>query len=158
MRILDCTLGLASDAVSLAVHIGEEGHITGLEAAQTLYIVTDYGLKNCRINNKKIDQALERISVQNVRYEDFLARTEENFDAVYFDPMFDHGLYKSSGINALRPFADYTRLSQQYLEQALSVAPKVVVKYRQNDELDLIFDEVIKGKYSPIAFGVCYRR
>ena len=43
MRILDCTLGLASDAVSLAVHIGEEGHITGLEAAQTLYIVTDYG-------------------------------------------------------------------------------------------------------------------
>lgn len=92
----------------MAVHIGEEGHITGLEAAQALYIVTDYGLKNCRINNKKIDQALERISVQNVRYEDFLARTEENFDAVYFDPMFDHGLYNPR-INALASFLPIIR-------------------------------------------------
>ena len=41
MRILDCTLGLASDAVSLAVHIGEEGRIMGLEETKTLYNVKD---------------------------------------------------------------------------------------------------------------------
>lgn len=158
MHILDCTLGLASDAVSMALYIGDEGKISGLEASKALYIITDYGLKNYAANNKKIAQAIKKISVRNERYEDFLAQSEEHFDVAYFDPMFDHGLYKSSGINALRPFADYTQLSQETLEQALRIAPKAVVKFRQNANLGLEFDEVIKGKYSPIAFGLCYRR
>lgn len=158
MRILDCTLGLASDAISMALYIGDEGQIYGLEASKALYIVTDYGLKNYVADNKKIAQAINKISVRNERYEDFFTQTNECFDVAYFDPMFDHGLYKSSGINALRPFADYTQLSQEILEQALHVAPKAVVKFRQNACLDLTFDEIIKGKYSPIAFGICYRR
>lgn len=158
MRILDCTLGLASDAVTLALYVGENGHVTGLEAAKALYMVTDYGLKNYRINNKKIDQALERVSVRHMRYEDFLANSNEQFDAIYFDPMFDHGLYKSSGINALRPFAEYAPLDKNALKAALKLAPKAVVKFRQNADIGMDFDEIIKGKYSPIAFGVCYRR
>lgn len=158
MKILDCTLGLASDAITIALALGEEGRVYGLEAATVIYIITDYGLKNCTVANKEIQAALKRISVQNIDYRRFLAASDERFDVVYFDPMFDHGLYKSQSINALRPFADYSSLSEDVLQIALEHAPKVVVKFRQGAEMTLKFDEIVKGNYSPIAFGVCYGR
>ena len=158
MRVLDCTLGLASDAISIALAIGDNGRVDGLEASRAIYIITDYGLRHYKSTYKPIAQAIERISVRNQNYQQFLERCEENFDVVYFDPMFDHGLYKSQSINALRAFADYTPLSQDMIAKALKIAPKVVVKYRRDSKIDLRFDEIIKGNYSPIAFGVCQRR
>lgn len=158
MKILDCTLGLASDAITVALALGEQGRVFGLEASRVIYIVTDHGLKNCTIANKEIQAALKRISVVNQDYRQFLAQCTESFDAVYFDPMFDHGLYRSQSINALRPFADHSPLSKDCLQAALKIAPKAVVKFRQGAETGLEFDEIIKGNYSPIAFGVCLRR
>ena len=158
MQILDCTLGLASDALSIAMAIGDNGRVYGLEASRAIYIITDYGLKHYAAANKEIGQALKRITVQNQNYYQFLAQCREEFDVVYFDPMFDHGLYKSQSINALRPFADYSPLTQEMLEKALAIAPKAVVKYRREAKTNLEFDEIIKGNYSPIAFGVCHRR
>ena len=158
MRVLDCTLGLASDALTVALAIGEEGRVFGLEASPAIYIITDYGLRHYLTANKAIAQALKRITVQNENYNQFLPACREKFDVVYFDPMFDHGLYKSQSINALRPFADYSPLTPEIVRQALTLAPKAVVKYRQEAKLNLKFYEIIKGNYSPIAFGVCYRR
>ena len=158
MRVLDCTLGLASDAITIALAIGAEGRVEGLEASRAIYIITDYGLRHYQSAYKPIAEALEHISVRNQSYQHFLEKCEEKFDVVYFDPMFDHGLYKSQSINALRAFADYSPLTQDIIAKALLTAPKVVVKHRLGAELSLKFDEIIKDNYSPIAFGVCYRR
>ena len=45
MRVLDCTLGLAADAVVASFLVGPEGKVVGLEASPVLYWAVSQGLK-----------------------------------------------------------------------------------------------------------------
>lgn len=159
-RVLDCTLGLANDAIVTSYIVGKNGLVVGLESSALIYLITKWGLKNYQRGSKLLQEAMKRIEVIQADYNDYLKQQEDNsFDIIYFDPMFKNPLLKSSGINNLRHFANYQELTPIILKQAQRVAKKrVVFKDRVNSESfsQLGFDEIYGGKYSSIAFGIIY--
>lgn len=157
-RVLDCTLGLASDALVAAYAVGDKGRVVGLEVNKYIAFLTEWGLNNFKGQNKHICNILNRIDVINTSYQQFLAEQPDNsFDVVYFDPMFRMGLYQSSAINSLRPYADHEPLTKAAIGSALRVAAqRVVIKEKVNSEefKRLNAEHIFGGKYSPIAYGV----
>lgn len=155
MRILDCTLGLASDSINIAAQI-PNCTIDGLESSFGIYVITHYGISNYQSKYNGINNALKRIQVYHDNYSNYLNKTTKYYDVVYFDPMFEHTSQHSENINQLRPFANHQKLQQKDIDAALQIAPKVIIKHRKNS-LDFQFDKIYQGKYSPIAFGVIER-
>ena len=158
MKILDCTLGLGSDAVVESFVVGETGKVVALEINPVLAEIVRFGLKNFSADSPYILQAMRRIEVVTADYLDYLKTAEEkSFDAVYFDPMFRHALTKSSGINPLRPVADNRPLSVEAVREACRVAKNFVVmkENSRSEEFDRLgFKIADGGKYSSISFGV----
>ena len=157
-KILDCTLGLGSDAIVESFAVGENGKVVALEINPVLAEVIRYGLKNFSADSPHILQAMRRIEVVTADYLDYLKKAETNsFDAVYFDPMFRHALKKSSAINFIRSVADNNSLSADAVKEACRVAKNVVVmkeNSRSKEFERLGFKISDGGKYSPISFGV----
>jgi hypothetical protein len=156
--ILDCTLGLAADALVAAYIIGPEGKVIGLEASKYISFITKWGLQNFSGQNKHVLPALTRITVLNQSYERYLMERADNcFDVVYFDPMFDYALKKSSSLNALRPLAHYDKVTFEVLKEAMRVAKHRVVMKRNSGstkENELNPDFIYGGRYSPVAYYV----
>jgi len=121
--VLDCTLGLAADALVAAWAVGSAGRVVGLEKSLALFALVSTGLAafecphSCRID---------------VRHEDasaFLARQPaKSFDVVLFDPMFDHPGRCSPAFEMLRRYAEHTPLD---LRDAMSL----LVRSLQSSEL-----------------------
>ncbi len=157
-QILDCTLGMGSDAIVMAFAAGEPGTVTSLESSAMIYAITKYGLQHWPTDSWRMKEAMHRIKPIHSKYEDYLAKQPENsYDIVYFDPMFERPIMESSGIAPLRREADYAPLTQDILAQACKVARRfVVVKHRAGTLRSLQFDERLGGKYSAIAYGVLY--
>ena len=161
-RILDCTMGMASDAVVIAFAAGETGHVTSLESSPLIYAITRYGLKHWPTGSWRMKEAMGRIQPVHTDYEDYLAEltgngAEQQYDIIYFDPMFERPVMESSGIAPLRREANYAPLTQDALERARRAAKRrVVVKHRAGTLQSLTFDEILGGRYSAIAYGVLY--
>lgn len=160
MSVLDCTLGLASDAVVASYLTGTSGNVVGLEASPIISLLAAYGLKNYPTETEEIRHALHRITVINTDYYDYLCSLPENsFDIVYFDPMFRRPIDSSSNIKPLRFLADNQPLSLNAVQEATRVAKKrVVIK---ETRFSKVFDELnikyrMGGKYSSIEYGVIY--
>ncbi len=157
-RLLDCTLGLAADALVAAYVVGIEGLVTGLEASKYLSFLTKWGMENYRGQNTHVRRLLKRITVLNVSYEEYLNTLPEGFyDVIYFDPMFNRGLKNSSGINAIRPLACYKPLSREIIDKALKATRRrVVVKSTPtSDDLHLLkANFIVGGKHSSVLYGV----
>ncbi len=158
MKILDCTLGLGSDAIVESFVVGESGKVVALEKSPALAEVVRFGLKNFSADNEKILSAMRRIEVVTTDYLDYLKAAEKNsFDVVYFDPMFRRPVEKSSGINPLRPVADNRPVSSEAVREACRVAKNFVVlkENSRSEEFNrLLFKIAEGGKYSSISFGV----
>ena len=158
MKILDCTLGLGSDAIVESFVIGESGKVVALEKSPALAEIVRHGMKNFSDDNEKILSAMRRVEIITTDYFDFLKNAEENsFDAVYFDPMFRRPINKSSGINPIRPVADKNPLSLEAVQEACRVAKfRVILKeHAKSDEFNRLgFKLVAGGKYSSVSFGV----
>ncbi len=157
-HVLDCTLGLGSDALVSAYAVGNEGHVTGLEASKYIAFITRWGLKNFTGQNTHVKALLSRITVINQSYEEYLKnQPADRYEVVYFDPMFRKALHHSPSMNALRPLANHHPLQPESIHEALRVAKfRVVVKeIAGGAELQRLNpDYVVGGKYSPIAYGV----
>ncbi len=157
-QVLDCTLGLASDALVSAYAVGPEGHVMGLESSRYLAFMTKWGLENYQGQNTHIVELLSRITVINEGYEDYLLKQDDNsFDVVYFDPMFGKPLTRSSSLNSLRPLANYKSLSPEFVARALHVArSRVVMKDNSNgaEFARLQPDIIVGGRYSSVAYGI----
>lgn len=157
-QVLDCTLGLASDTLVSAYVVGQKGHIIGLEASKYIAFITKWGLENYQGQNTHIKELLDRITVINEGYEDYLIKQPDNsFDVVYFDPMFRKPLKRSSSLNSLRPLANYNPLTQESVEEALRVARcRVVMKDSSNGSefVRLSPHLVLGGRYSSVAYGI----
>lgn len=156
--ILDCTLGMANDAIVASFIVGAKGTISGIESSPIIYAVTKWGLVSCQKGSKESQNAMRNINVINSNYEDYLEKLSENsVDVVYFDPMFDVPLLRSNGINGLRSFANYDKITNDVIKKALRVARRRIVikewKYGQILE-NLSVNEIIGGKYSKVKFGV----
>lgn len=160
-KVLDCTLGLANDAIVASFIVGETGLVLGIESSPLIYVITKYSLQSYNKGSKAAQQAMRNIKVIWSDYTDYLPKLNTNsFDVVYFDPMFSSPLLKSSGIKNLRNLANYQQLDVNFLREALRVAKKrVVIKNRKNGNsfTELQVDEIQGGKYSPIAFGIYHK-
>lgn len=121
-EVLDCTLGLAADALVAAVAAGPRGRVVGLEASPALAAWVAEGLR--RLD----DEAAARIEVRAGDHGEVLARLpERSFDVVVFDPMFRHARAEPAGFDLVRRLADPRPLSREALDRARRVARRRVV-------------------------------
>ena len=158
-RVLDCTLGLASDAAVAACVVGETGRVVGLEASLLLHFAVKHGLAHYECKTPLLTAALRRVeSVHAVAAEYLASCAPDSYDVVYFDPMFRHPVQGSKAMEALRPLALEEPLAKSTVELALKVAPRVVIKERSEYLLaEYGCTEYVGGKYSRIKFGIIRR-
>ena len=156
-KILDCTLGLGSDALVESFIAGENGKIVALEVNPLIFAVVSHGFKNFSDDSPHILEAMRRITAINADCKDFLKNCADNsFDVVYFDPMFRRPIQKSSGLNPIRPLADNRPLIVEIIREAYRVAKlRVVMKeHSGSKEFERLgFNILSGGKYSSVAFG-----
>ncbi|MDI6907976.1 MAG: class I SAM-dependent methyltransferase [Thermoanaerobacterales bacterium] len=162
-RVLDCTLGLAADALVASYVVGPRGLVLGLEASRPLAVIVRHGLATYGGKREAPDllAAMRRIGVAHADHREFLARTPAGaYDVVYFDPMFRHPVYRSSAMEPLRPLAETAPLDTAAITEAKRVAARrVVVKERRDgpEFARLGLTRVESGRYSPVAFGILER-
>lgn len=157
-RFLDCTAGLASDAVVASYAVGPVGRVVALESVAVLSLLLKVGLARYPAQGAALTAAMRRVRVRHCEHTRFLSFcAPHSFDVVYFDPMFDDPVRESHGIAPLRPLADYAPLSMEALELGRQVATRmVVVKERRNGPLQtqLSWDDVRGGRKSRIVYLV----
>ena len=144
-RVLDCTVGLAADALLASHAVGETGKVIGLEASLPLWFLTSRGVISYKSQIPELVQDLQRIEIIHAEASAFLKTLPENsFDAVYFDPMF-------------RAFPE--PLTLEMVELALKAAPRVVIKERSVEILqEYGCTEFVGTKYSAVRFGIRKRQ
>ena len=155
-RILDCTVGLAADALLASHAAGETGKVIGLEASLPLWFLTNRGVMLYKSKFPEMVQDLQRIEIIHAEASAYLkAVPEDCFDVVYFDPMFRQPVRKSSEMVPLRPLAYDEPLSPATVDLALKVAPRVVIKERSVEILrEFGCTEFVGTKYSAVRFGI----
>lgn len=127
-RFLDCTLGLAADAVMAQLAVGPSGHVTGIEQNPVMAYMVRKGLRTWTDAHPTLLDAMQSVDVLTGHHYDLLKNLpDHSYDVVYFDPMFEQTVHSSSGIEALKSFAHYETLTQQTIQQAMRVAKKRVV-------------------------------
>ncbi len=156
-KVLDCTLGLGSDAITESFVAGAAGKVVALEINPLIAEIVRHGLKNFSEDSPHILEAMRRVEVINADCAEFLKNCADNsFDAVYFDPMFRRPIQKSSGLNPIRPLADNRPLTEEIVREACRVAKfRVVMKEHSGSPefARLGFKILDGGKYSSVAFG-----
>lgn len=124
---IDCTLGMASDAIVASMQSGNEGTVYGCESHAVLAYVVAKGLKEYNAM-PHLTESMRRIQVVPGKAVDFLRTLPENSaDVIFMDPMFTEEIKEASNFTSLRPSADSGQLTQEWLEQAVRVARKSVV-------------------------------
>lgn len=163
-RVLDCTLGLASDAAIASYCVGPKGSVTGLEASELLFFVVNYGLHNFEAEDPELTEALRRIRAIPAVAKDYLKalveqhKPEDLFEVIYFDPMFRRPVKGSVAMDALRPLSYEKPLDRETVELALKLAPRVVIKERNIGILqELGCQEILGGRYAKVKYGVIRR-
>lgn len=158
MSVLDCTLGLASDAIVASFIVGDGGKVTGVEASPLIALIVRDGLQAFATENVDVESALKRIAVVQSDAWVFLASLpEKSYDIVYFDPMFRHPIQESVALGPMRFVADSRAVEAETLAAARRVARKRVVlkeNSRSGEFARLGFECVTGGKYSSVHYGV----
>lgn len=158
MSVLDCTLGLATDAIVASFVTGPTGSIVGVEKSPIVAFIARYGLEHFITDEKGITEALRRIEVRQAHSYKYLTTLADNsYDIVYFDPMFRQPIYSSSNVKPLRYLADNSALTKNTLKEACRVAKqRVVVKEssKSNEFTRLGITAIYGGKYSSVHYGV----
>ncbi len=154
--VLDCTLGLGSEALLMANFL-PEGKVVGLEHSKVIKIVVEEGMKPNDRFPKWVNAAIPRIEIVEADYKKFIRETKEKYDCVYVDPMFEHPKYTSPAMNSMRPFTDNDPVEIQDIEAMKRIAiSRIVVKARWNDSIfeRYVFDQIKGSQKSGIGYGV----
>ena len=158
MSVLDCTLGLGTDAIVASFVVGSAGTVLGLETSPIVAFIASHGLQHFQTDEPDLTQALRRIDVQHAHsYKYLMTLADNSYDIVYFDPMFRHPIHSSSNVKPLRYLADNSPLPKSTLKEACRVAKqRVVVKEAsKSDEFTRLgITKVYGGKYSSVHYGV----
>lgn len=156
MKVLDCTMGLASDAVVASFITGTTGVVCAVEASPLLQFVVSEGLQKYQAEDIDLNNAMRRIKTVYAEAEAYLQTLPaDSFDVVYFDPMFRVPVNGSSNMEPLRPLSWEKPLNVATVEAALRVAPCVVIKERGQKVLEALgCTEILGGRYSRIKYGV----
>ena len=126
--ILDCTLGMGSDAIVAAFAVGTEGEVVGLEVDQNVAFIVKHGMKNYDTSELPLTECMRQIIVVQREALDYLKELpESSFDVVYMDPMFEEIIEESNNFEALRDAGSHQQLTAKWVQEALRVARKRVV-------------------------------
>jgi hypothetical protein len=160
--LLDCTLGLGTDAIVASYVAGAHGRVTGLESSTLIANIVERGLKTYRFEDKDITLAMQRIEVVHFNHKDYLASLPiQSYDIVYFDPMFRSPRKNSPAMDAMRTIANPDPIDNETIAMALRVCRKCVVmkERRWSKEFEhLGFKEIRGGRYAPVVYGVIDRQ
>jgi 16S rRNA (guanine1516-N2)-methyltransferase len=156
--VLDCTLGIGSDAL-VASFFSVDGEIIGLESSPVLSLIVKKGMESYQDEkDSTLINSMRRIKILNEDHYSYLQKLPDNsVDIVYFDPMFRVPGKNSPSILAFKPLSNKDALSCETINEAIRVAKKrVVVKESANsNEFRRLGARKISGsKYSPIAYGI----
>lgn len=158
MSVLDCTLGLASDALVASYFVGKAGEVVGLESSPIIHFIAEWGLKHFTSDNFQITEALRRIEAINTDAVQYLVQVpDKSFDVVFFDPMFRRPIYSSSNVKPLRYLADMRSLEIEAVKEARRVAKKrIVIKETRGSQEFKRFGctSFSGGKYSSVQYGI----
>lgn len=124
---VDCTLGMATDAIVVSQFVGAEGHVTGCERNEAFAYIVRKGLK-AYTAMPHLTEAMRRIDVIAGDAIAYLAELPDNaVDVIYMDPMFTQTIGESSNFKPVRTTADMGQLTQRWVDEAVRVAKKCVV-------------------------------
>ncbi|MGM0755306.1 MAG: class I SAM-dependent methyltransferase [Bacillota bacterium] len=126
--VLDCTLGLGSDAITASCAAGPNGKVVGIEKNPMTALLVREGLNTWETGVGEADEAMKRISViSGDSIEQLKKLPNRSFDIVYFDPMFEETIQESTSIAPLRHAAEYHFDHEMAMQEAIRVARKRVV-------------------------------
>lgn len=158
MAVLDCTLGLGSDAIVASYIAGEKGKVVGIEKSPVLAFIADYGFRHFASANPTVTEALRRIEVKMEDHQAYLTQLPAKcFDVVFLDPMFKTPIQSSSNLKPLRFLADNRPLELSTLQDACRVSRRrVVIKDAHcGDVLEKLgIQQFSGGKYSRVRYGI----
>lgn len=159
-EVLDCTAGLASDAVVSSHVVGPTGRVVALESVGVLALLLKVGLRCYPGQGPALTAAMRRVRVRHCEYTRYLSScAPKSFDVVYFDPMFAQPVEESKDMAPLRPLADHSPLTETALRLACRVARRLVgVKDRRHGPLHTgcEWDDIGGGKKSRVVYLVRY--
>ncbi len=121
-HVLDCTMGLGSDALVCARVVGPNGRVVALEKSIALHALATDALR------RPWGEGFAQIEVRHADSAQVLPTLPpKSFDIVLFDPMFGRPNKSSQAFDMLRHFADPSELTAQMLSDARKVARRWVV-------------------------------
>lgn len=145
LTILDTTLGLASDSLVMSY---AEHQVTGLESQQLIHLIVSQGLQTFESGNAALDAAMKRIRTLCIDSLTYLKKqSDQAYDIIYCDPMFSEQINESNNLSGLRPVANYSPVSNQWLREAKRVArKKIIIKAHFRDTVfeDFGFRRIIR--------------
>lgn len=150
--VLDCTLGLAQDALVASLAVGPTGRVVGLERSLALCAVAGEGLRRYE---RGPDSCAVEVLHTDAR-EHLKSLPSQSFDVVFFDPMFAKPKKAQPAFEVLRRFAEHAPLMAETLEEGRRVARRwVVVKgARYTDDLRKLGLATEPGsRFSDVAWG-----
>ncbi|MDR3563526.1 MAG: class I SAM-dependent methyltransferase [Negativicutes bacterium] len=157
MTVLDCTLGLATDAIVASFVAGEGGAVLGLESSPIIAAITGLGLQTFSCDDADITSALRRIQVKEADYNLFLSTVpDKSFDVVFFDPMFRVPIIDSSNLRPIRFLADDRPIDALAIKEARRIARYTVVVKEASGSHEfarLGISVTHGGKYSSVHYG-----
>ncbi|MCG1009418.1 class I SAM-dependent methyltransferase [Salinicoccus sp. ID82-1] len=128
MKLLDCTMGLASDSIIASLVAGSSGQVTAVEADPLLHMIVSEGLRTYDAGNHEMNEAMRRITTLHKNHFSYLETLPDNaYDVVYFDPMFDESIEASDGIQNIHRQAHHGELTLDIIHEAVRVARHRVV-------------------------------
>lgn len=124
---IDCTLGMASDAIVASMRTGSDGAVFGCESHPVLAYIVAKGLAEYA-EMPHLTEPMRRIQVMPGQAVDYLRGLPDNsVDVVFMDPMFTEEIKEASNFSPLRPAADSGQLTKEWVDEAKRVARKSVV-------------------------------
>ncbi|GEK32977.1 class I SAM-dependent methyltransferase [Kurthia sibirica] len=129
-RLLDCTLGLATDSMIAAEVVGPTGRVVGCEANTNIAFIVQQGLKNYDFiaENLPLLSAMRSIEVVAQNAIDYLKQqADDSFDVVYLDPMFEETIEESTSFQPLRYAGLHDEVSDDWIREAKRVAKQRVL-------------------------------
>ncbi|RJE90153.1 SAM-dependent methyltransferase [Paenibacillus sp. 1011MAR3C5] len=156
-RIIDCTAGMAADALVFSYAAGERGEVIALESEPVLCSLVRQGLRHYDTGLPDVNDAMRRIQMNCSNHADYLAaQPDKSADIVYFDPMFRQPIMESAAIGAFRSLVNMDELSLEVVEQAKRVARKTVIMKENgvSDEFMRLGFTRTQFNSSKIAYGV----
>lgn len=126
--VLDCTLGLATDAMLAAYTVGESGRVIGLEANPNVAFIVERGMQTYDTSELPLTDCMRQIEVIQTEAVTYLKSLPDNaFDVVYMDPMFEEIIEEATNFEALRFAGEHLALTDDWINEARRVAKKRVV-------------------------------